>query len=376
MKRILLAFLCSTSLFAQQPAFVHPITRVSHDYCWYEEQAKAWREDIDKGTTDRSAWIHWFRANRYAAMANSEKWSSQTGSYFLKEKLLVQFASERIPDSFELYFLKAYHEKTYTDEGRNCLKKALQLRPGDPILLPDLVVMYQFENDTVAFAETCRKWFESNEMPQEFMMNAYNNLMSLEPNSVLVVTGDNDTFPYWLLQQVKNIRRDVLVLNASMAIHEGYRNRVFKEAGIPALKVDGGNVELSDLFQYLVQFSTHRPLYVSAFAVSDMYERYKDKMYFIGLAYKFSPKPFDNLAVLHSNVESVYLLDFLKESFYSTYAQSSVDMLKSGYFMVFMKLYESFRAKGDKGNAEKYRTRARELATKVNKEEWLKYLDK
>jgi hypothetical protein len=363
-------------MVAQQPAFVHPLTRVTHDYDWYEEQAKAWRSEIDKGSAEPSAWIHWFRANRYAAMANSEKWSSQTGSFFLMEKQLVQLASERIPDSFEYYFLKAYHEKTFTDEGSKSLKKALQLQPENPILLPDLVVLYQFENDTVAFAETCRRWYESNEMPQEFMMNAYNNLISLEPNSVLVVTGDNDTFPYWLLQQVKKIRQDVLVLNASMAVHEGYRNRVFNEAGIPALKINGGNVQLSDLFQHLVRFSTRRPLYVSAFAVSDMYELFKDKMYYVGLAYKFSDKPFDNLAVLRSNVENLYLLDFLKESFYSTYAQSSVDMLKSGYFMVFMKLYEYFRAKDDKVNAEKYKIRASDLAKRVNKVEWVKYLDK
>lgn len=376
MKRFLLAFFCCTSLAAQQPAFVHPVTRVSHNYEWYEQQAKAWRSEIDKGTADPSAWIHWFRANRYAAMANPEKWSGQTGSYFLKEKQLVQLAAERIPDSFEYYFIKAYHEKTFTDEGSKSLKKALQLQPDNPVLLPDLVVMYQFENDSVALAEACRRWYDSNEMPQEFMMNAYNNLVSLEPNSVLVVTGDNDTYPYWILQEVKNIRRDVLVLNASMAVLEGYRNRVFAEMGLPALKVDGDNVELSDLFRHLVQFSVRRPLYVSTFAVSGMYEAYKDKMYFVGLAYKYSPKPFDNMAVLRSNVENLYLLDFLKESFYASYAQSSVDMLKSGYFMVFMKLYESFRAKGDRVNAEKYKMRAKELALKVNKAEWVKYLEK
>lgn len=82
------------------------------------------------------------------------------------------------------------------------------------------------------------------------------------------------------------------------------------------------------------------------------------------------------MAVLRSNVENLYLLDFLKESFYASYAQSSVDMLKSGYFMVFMKLYESFRAKGDRVNAEKYKMRAKELALKVNKAEWVKYLEK
>ncbi|OJX89787.1 MAG: hypothetical protein BGP01_06170 [Paludibacter sp. 47-17] len=377
MKQLFLALFCITSVAAQQPATVYPLTRVTCEYDWYEQQAKAWRSEIDSGITDRTAWINWFRANRYAAMANHEKWSLQLGSFFLKQEELVQLAAVRIPETFEYYFLKAYHEKTVTDEGRISLKKALQLRPADPVLLPDLLVMYQYENDSVAFSEACRRWYDSNEMPQEFMMNAYNNLVSLEPNSILLVTGDNDTFPYWLLQQVKKIRPDVLVLNVSLAVYENYRNRIFANEGIPALVFDkDSNIHLSDIFQHLVRFATHRPLYVSLFAASEIYEPYKDKMYFVGLAYKYSNKPFDNMLVLRNNVENLYLLDFLKESFYTTYAQSSIDRLKSGYFMVFMKLYENFQAKNDKVNAGKYKNRARELALQVKKEEWVQYLDK
>ncbi|MDR1975186.1 MAG: DUF2723 domain-containing protein [Bacteroidales bacterium] len=48
-----------------------------------------------------------------------------------------------------------------------------------------------------------------------------NMLESCPPNAVLVVDGDNDTFPVWYCQQVENIRTDVRVIN-SMLTHSSW----------------------------------------------------------------------------------------------------------------------------------------------------------
>ena len=372
--------------FAQKPQPVYSITRQMHDFDWYEEQAKAWKREIDNGTTNRMAWVYWYQANRIAAIfKDQEKWESKHGDYFVPKETILESAETHIPNTFEYYYLKtktAWHTESGDNDFEYFLLKAQEIRPYDDLLFDFLLDYYILKNDKANIKLVCKKWYESNEIPQDILTTMYNMLISLEENAVLLVYGDNDTYACWVLQQAKNIRPDVLVMNVSFASNLlPYNAYIFKENGIKPLRNDPDSIPFyfipeQQLFKHLVENLKGRPLYVSAFVNKEIYEEYSDKMYFTGLAFKYSPNPFNNLAVLRDNFENKFLLDFLKQSFHNTYAQEVVNGMNAGYLSGFLQLHNHYKQTGENDKAKKIKELATTVAQKSNLTEWLNYFEK
>jgi hypothetical protein len=380
-KKLLLVFLCTISLstFAQKAEPVYSVQRQMHNSEWYEQQAKAWKQEIAKGTKNKMAWVYWFTSSRilerYFGYA---KWNSK----LILSQSIIKLAENAIPNSFELYFIIAndYYDKSKSID--EYIMKAQALKHYDQLILPLLVNYYQYRNDKPNLELTCKKWFESNEIPQELLITAYNNLISLEPNAILIVNGENDTYPTWVLQYSQKIRQDVLVLNLSSAADiDKYRENVFKENGISPIvfknKNDSTAFPKAEILGHLVNTIKNRPIYISTYASYDEYRNFKNKMYFVGLSLKYSEEPFDNLAVIRNNVENKYFLDFLKQSFYNNFAQSEVNSMNNRYIPIFLKLSEHYLASGETKKAQDIKELAKTIAEKGGRNKyWMTYFRK
>jgi hypothetical protein len=61
-------------------------------------------------------------------------------------------------------------------------------------------------------------------MPRDIAVDI---LQSVEPYSILVTAGDNDTFPLWYVQEVEGLRQDVVIANLSL-MNTDWHNRQIK----------------------------------------------------------------------------------------------------------------------------------------------------
>ncbi|TKJ36900.1 hypothetical protein CEE37_14385 [candidate division LCP-89 bacterium B3_LCP] len=113
--------------------------------------------------------------------------------------------------------------ENYT-EAVTYLKKALNLYP-EYVQIEELLINCCWTlNDKQGLKKHLKALHEKNGMGDFLEEYNYNMLTTLSPNAILFTNGDNDTYPAWYWQYVRNYRKDVSIVNLSLLNTASYIN--------------------------------------------------------------------------------------------------------------------------------------------------------
>ncbi len=363
---------------ATKPEKVYRIVYVQKPNEWYVEQAELWKKEIEKNPKNPEAWYNYYNANRYASYTET----IDTEEKQARLKKIIEDMEKAIPETYVCYLLKFWN--CYSIKDISLIEKAYQLRPDQPDTYYPFISYYEFNGPEKKMKEFCKKLYESKDIAPGLINYNYNVLMSTEENAILFTNGDNDTYPLWMLQKALGIREDVTVLNVSITTRTkpSYLEMKLKDKDIT---IDFDNLPdlmdasfLPKLCQTLATEHPDIPIYFALTVYENYTKSLTDDLYIVGLAYQYSPKRIDNLALLKKNLENNLRLDYLKHDWYadSYLATGIIAHLNTNYVAPMIMLAEHYKAGGEDRRAQEWKNFALEVARKSGKEELAKEIEK
>jgi len=321
-----------------EPEQIVPITRVVHPKGYYETQATLWLSKLDTDPHSTNAWL-----NYYLACRTINRLTPERNPHDLRA--IMNNLSSNISDSYE------YHYLTYLNGAGDPalfhhLESAFAIDPNRTEIYSHMINHHLTVGNKEEFQKFCNLWMESGEVPAGILSWNYNALIGLEPAAILLTHGDNDTYPAWLLQQVEDVRPDIIVINVHLLKNRNYCDRTFKAINVPSYTETLGesSVWQSDLLPVLDHIMTYakRPLYVNVTIPKSLRENYEEVLYNVGLAFKYSKTSFDNVATLKENYEQKFLTDYLRMGFAVDKNATVLNALNVSYLPAFISLYKHY----------------------------------
>jgi hypothetical protein len=363
---------------AQNPEKIYSIAKVYKPHEYYVQQAELWGKVVGKNASDENGWNNYYRANRYSMFTyksdegyNSEEWVKES-PYLKDPDSIYILIKKNIPNTFTYYrYMKMGYPSD--DEMFNALQKAYKIDPGNSEIYDSFVTYYEMKGDLAKRKEFNEKLYYANQISSGFLAYSYNVLMSMKQGGIILTFNDNDTYPLWLLQDVLNIRTDILVLNTSLLMDPEYGNTIFKKNNMPKASKEYDPAEIINREKNIIDFifrnkPPSRSLYVGLpvwkqmvgsqgtngyVSASKQIDEYSKNLYLTGLVLEYSTGNIDNIAALKNNFENKYALDYIKNRFEYDISAELVDRMNINYLPGIFKLYDHYVQSGDLTNAKK-----------------------
>jgi len=395
MKRFVLILVCLISLRViaqdQRPQKVVSFIDVTWDSDYYEQLQKEWKALVDKDSKDAEAWENYYLAAMYKFKSSGfYKDSIQKGSTDELHNIMKEMG-KKIPNTFEYNYLLYRDNNKRPKYGKN-LEKAYELRPDAVKIYPTLTVYYEMSRDREKKAEVYKRWYKNDKDYSMFKLAfGYNTLMSVEQNAIVLAHGDNQVYPIEILEFGKGVREDVDVIVQPMFVLDDYYENLLKDLDMPPYNktYDDFKKEFPDdpykayygfiqaRINHIIQNANGRPVYFPIQMKSAIIDKFKDSLYLVGTVYKYSPVPFDNIALLRKNFEQKFLLDDLKVNLKKVPDNSTQFRLQTLYFKPLLELYKHYLSSGEIAKANNAKQMILKLASDYGKEaDYLDYLSK
>jgi len=206
--------------------------------------------------------------------------------------------------------------------------------------------------------------------------------MSLDSNSILFTTNDNDTYPLWMLQDALNIKTNVWVINIDFLLLDSYREQIYKMLHIPEL--DLGEISIDEyhsnwrkvLSHVLANYKGKKQVYLGMTVANELYKDFEKQLYPIGLAFKFSRTTVNTDSVNKKLYEHVFMLDYLHRVFYNDPNQGNVDYQNLNYLSCFANVYKQYKVVKQFADAKRLKDLSMLLAKRSGQKEYVDWIEK
>lgn len=364
---IILLLILPFSVNAQTPEVQISFAKESKTHGYYVEQAELWWKEIDKDNSSEGNWYNYFRACRNAhGTANWRDDFVKESPYLKTGPEIVSLMEQYIPNSFTFNYVAYSIQGIDPSKGKYILK-AYEINPKFEGINAAMVTYAVSILDNDLRKRVNKNWYPLNELSPGLINYGYNVIMSVKPNSILLTQHDNDSYPIWMLQDVKGIRPDVLVINFDFLLLDSYRRDVFNQLEIKPLDLQlSDNYELNwkkVLNHFLSNYHNSQPLYFAMTVSKDYYKAFAEEMPIAGLTYMFSTSKEDLIEHNKDLIEHDFLLDYLKVQLLPDSNQENVNKKNINYLKSFKLVFDYYQSIGD----EKKANEIRELALIISK---------
>lgn len=340
---------------------------------WYQAQKEGWKAEVMKDKKDVRAW------ENYLSACDVEYWEEMDS--LQKQKLdkerhkAFRKMQKCVPDTRFCYQRLLDQVKDKKKE-EVLLQKLFSLKRTSELDYVNDIIRCQRAGQTDKIKEICKEWYSSGLYSYDLLSYCYNELVGLQENAIFV-SGAYATLCYhYLLQYGAGLFKNVQIVDADDFNHPSSESEFWREIGMDSEELPdwktmaGGNSkscswdsETSPKWKgrnnpgaWYLTVKKNRPVYYPQFTSTSYLKELKDSLYSEGLVFRYSTKPYDNLAVIRKNYEQKYLLDCLRQPLVqnSSVYFSGINYSKN-YIVSLSPLLRFYDASGDKNQAIKLR---------------------